>query len=178
MVGVFVLSLTLSERTTSIITFDHKPCWEIMRHLDRPSARRGFLGLWCMAWLGVCALLLSPVGVPSIARLDLLAHAVLFGAMAFMTVTFCRRPVHLALFTLVTLIAGGVLEGAQSFVSYRSFDPLDAIANAVGAAFGFAAALSLLVFVIRPATAAASPDEAQTDATFFSIGPSGAPPKM
>jgi len=149
-----------------------------MSRLDRPLVRRCFLGLWCLAWLGVCALLLLPVRVPMFARVDLLAHAALFGGMAFLTVTFCRRPLHLVLLTLLTVAAGGVLEGAQSFVSYRSFDPLDALANSVGAAFGFAAALSLLVFLIRPALAQGPPEDAQPDATFLSIGPSGAPPKM
>lgn len=149
-----------------------------MRLLALPAVRRCCLGLWCLSWLGVSALLLSPIGAPAIARVDLLAHATLFGTMALATVTFCRRPLDLILLTLLTILAGGGLEWAQSFVPYRTFDPLDAIANTVGAAFGFGVALCLLIFLIRPMLQEASSDEAQADATFFSIEPRGAPPKM
>lgn len=106
----------------------------------RPTVHRCFLGLWCLAWVGGCALLMSPVGPPEIGRLDLVAHAALFGTMTLMPVTFCRRVVNLGMLTLLTVVAGGALEWAQGSLPSRRFDYFDAIANTAGAVLGFGAA--------------------------------------
>jgi VanZ family protein len=107
--------------------------------------------LWGVAWLGVAAVLLLPLRVPAPAGGDLLAHFLLFGAMAFATVGFSRRPRQLACLALATIALGAALEFAQHLVPYRSSEPLDAVANCMGALAGYGAALLVLYFVIRPA---------------------------
>jgi VanZ like family len=116
--------------------------------------RRGQLvcaGLWGAAWLGVAAALLLPAAVATPDRTDLVAHFLLFGAMAFGTVGFSRRPGQLACLALATVALGAALEFAQKVVPYRTFDVSDAVANGVGALAGYVAALLVLYCVIRPA---------------------------
>jgi hypothetical protein len=116
--------------------------------------RRGQLvcvGLWGAAWLGVAAALLLPAAVAGPNRADLVAHFLLFGAMAFGAVGFSRRPGQLACLALVTVALGAALEFAQKLVPYRTFDVIDAVANGMGALAGYAAALLVLYYVIRPA---------------------------
>jgi VanZ like family len=108
-------------------------------------------GLWAAAWLGVAAALLLPLGVSTPGRSDLAGHFLLFGAMAFGAVGFSRRPGQLVCLALATIALGTALEFAQKLVPYRSFDPLDLVANSVGAFAGYGAALLVLYFVIRPA---------------------------
>src|SRR5918994_5297168 len=98
--------------------------------------RRGQLvcaGLWGAAWLGVAAALLLPVPAATPDHTDLVAHFLLFGAMAFGAVGFSRRPGQLACFALATVALGAALELMQKLVPYRTFDPIDAVANGVGA---------------------------------------------
>ena len=71
--------------------------------------------------------------------------------MAFGAVGFSRRPGQLACLALATIALGAALEFAQKLVPYRTFDVIDAVANGVGALAGYAAALLVLVLVIRPA---------------------------
>lgn len=149
-----------------------------MHALRRPSVRLTLLALWCCAWIGVGALLLLPIRGPNLAGSDLVAHALLFFGMAFTGLGFCRRALDLVGLSVLTFAGSAALEWAQSFVPQRTFDPLDAIANAVGAGFGCVAAISVLVFVLRPALADVGGKQAQTGTVFFSIGPRGAPPKM
>lgn len=149
-----------------------------MRYLARNQVRLAFLILWCCAWPGVGALLLLPIRGPGLAGADLAVHALLFFGMAFACVGFCRRPLDLIGLSLLTLAGSAGLEWAQSFIPSRTFDPLDAIANAFGASFGCVAALAVLVFVLRPALADAAGDGDQAEGILFSIGPRGAPPKM
>jgi VanZ family protein len=108
-------------------------------------------GLWGAAWLGVAAGLLLPAAVATPDRTDLVAHFLLFGAMAFGAVGFSRRPGQLACLALATVALGVALEFAQKLVPYRTFDVIDAVANGVGALVGYAGALLVLYFVIRPA---------------------------
>ena len=116
--------------------------------------RRGQLvcaGFWGAAWLGVTAALLLPVAAATPDRTDLVAHFLLFGAMAFGAVGFSRRPGQLACLALATVALGAALEFAQKLVPYRTFDLIDAVANGVGALVGYAAALFVLYYLIRPA---------------------------
>jgi hypothetical protein len=108
-------------------------------------------GLWSAGWVGVAAALLLPLGVSTPGRGDLVGHFLLFGAMAFGAVGFSRRPGQLAWLALATIALGTALEFAQNLVPYRSFEAIDAVANGVGALAGYAAALLVLYWVIRPA---------------------------
>jgi VanZ family protein len=66
-------------------------------------------------------------------------------------VGFSRRPGQLACLALATIALGTALEFAQDLVPYRTFDPIDLVANSMGALAGYAAALLVLYFLIRPA---------------------------
>ena len=99
--------------------------------------RRGQLvcaGLWGAAWLGVAAALLLPAAVGTPHRTDLVAHFLLFGAMAFGAVGFSRRPGQLAWLALATIALGAALEFAQKLVPYRTFDMIDAVGQRRGRA--------------------------------------------
>ena len=121
------------------------------RLLFDPRAKRVCAGLWGAAWFGVAAALLLPLGVSTPGRSDLVGHFLLFGAMAFGAVGFSRRPGQLAYLALATIAFGTALEFAQDLVPSRTFEAIDAVANAIGALAGYAAALLVLYFVIRPA---------------------------
>ena len=107
--------------------------------------------LWGVAWLGVAAVLLLPLRMPAPPQGDVVAHFLLFGAMAFATVGFSRRPWQLACLALVTIASATALEFAQGLVPYRTFDPMDGVANGAGALTGYVTALLVLYYVIRPA---------------------------
>jgi hypothetical protein len=117
---------------------------------DRQAMRVGAV-LWGAAWILVAGALLVPLGVTPPGRSDLLAHFLLFGAMAFATLAFSRRPRQLGCLAIVTLFGATALEFAQRLVPYRTFDPLDGVANGAGALAGYLAALVVLHYVIRPA---------------------------
>ena len=121
------------------------------RLLFDPRAKLACAALWSVAWLGVAAALLLPLGVPTPGRTDLVGHFFTFGAMAFAAVGFSRRPGQLACLALATIALGTGLEFAQKLVPYRTFDAIDGLANAFGALTGYGAALLVLFFVIRPA---------------------------
>ena len=108
-------------------------------------------GFWGVAWLGAAAALLLPLGVSTPGRTDLVGHFMLFGSLAFGAIGFSRRAGQLAWLALTTVALGTLLECAQNLVPYRSFDPIDALVNGVGAFAGYGAALLVLRFVIRPA---------------------------
>lgn len=114
-------------------------------------AKRLFAGLWGAAWIGVAAALLLPLGIPAPAGSDRVAHFLVFGTMAAGAVSFSRHPGQLASLALLTVALGTALEFAQRLVPYRTFEPLDAVANGAGALTGYVAALLVLYFVIRPA---------------------------
>lgn len=109
-------------------------------------------GLWGFSWLAVAALLLLPLGgVPVPGGSDLIGHFLLFAAIAFAAVGFARAPAHLAWLAFVTIGLGVTLEYAHGFVPYRSSEIADGLANTLGGLAGYAAALLVLYFVIRPA---------------------------
>ena len=114
-------------------------------------AKRACAALWGVAWVVVAALLLLPLSVPGPGGGDLVAHFLLFAAIAFAAVGFSRRPGQLAWLTLATGALGMALEYAQGFVPYRTSEVADAVANGLGALAGYVAALLVLYFVIRPA---------------------------
>jgi VanZ family protein len=104
-----------------------------------------------MGWIVVAVLMLAPISPPGPPGSDLFAHVMLFGVMAFAAVTFCHHAGGLFVLALATVAAGSALEFAQGLVPYRSFDLLDMLADAIGAGFGYAAALIVLYLAIRPA---------------------------
>lgn len=108
-------------------------------------------GLWVIAWIVVAALMLLPLSVPGPRGSDLLAHFLVFGAMAFAALSFSRRPGQLAWSAIMTIALGGAFEYAQGFVPYRSPAIADVIADGLGALVGYAVALLVLYLVIRPA---------------------------
>jgi VanZ family protein len=122
----------------------------LLQHLHRRPFRLTCLWLWCAAWVVVSAVLLLPVRVPPEVTSDLVAHFALFAAMAFATISFCHDPLRLTGLALLTVVGGTILEVAQGYVPYRTFDLLDALANALGVAVGYLGALVVLYLVIRP----------------------------
>jgi VanZ family protein len=122
-----------------------------MDWLFRPELRRLCAALWALAWLGVALALLLPMPVAAPEHSDLLAHFLVFGALAFGAVSFSRRAGELMLLALVTIGGSLLLEYAQKLVPARTFDLTDAAANALGAGVGLLLALGVLSWWIRPA---------------------------
>jgi VanZ family protein len=133
-----------------------------MQRLLDPRMRSILFGLWCFAWLVVAVLLLMPLrDPPGFSNADLIAHFLLFGALAFGAVGFSRRGAELTLLAMATVAGGVALEFAQGLVPSRTFDILDMGANTLGAMVGYAGALSVLLLLIRPAAEARAKDAAQ-----------------
>ena len=107
--------------------------------------------LWGLGWLVVAVLMLMPLSEPVPPGSDLVAHFLVFGAMALAAVGFSRCPRRLAWLAILTIALGVAFEYAQSFVPYRSAEVADAVADAAGGLAGYGAALLVLYFVIRPA---------------------------
>lgn len=115
-----------------------------MTYLRGESGRRVAFALWCLAWVVVAVLLLTPLDAPATPGGDKVAHLVVFGGLAFGAIGFCRRGRTLAILAAVTLAGGWGLELAQGLVPSRQVELGDAVANAGGAALGFLAALGVL----------------------------------
>lgn len=122
-----------------------------MARLFDARLRRICAVLWTLAWPAVAALLLLPVPATAPARSDLVAHFLMFAALAFGAVSFSHRAGQLAGLALATVAGATLLEFAQRFLPYRTFDLTDAAANALGASSGYALALVVLLLWIRPA---------------------------
>lgn len=125
-----------------------------MRHLSASRFRRWCLVLWCLGWVLVSVALLMPVPTAVPQGSDLVVHGLMFAGMALAAASFCRHALWLALPALFTLGAGIGLEWAQGLVPYRTFDQLDAVANAAGAALGYLVAVLLLLLWSRGPSAA------------------------
>lgn len=125
--------------------------------LETSWFRRAGIAGWLLAWLIAALLLLTPLDVPAPPGSDKLGHLLLFGTLAFMTVTFCRSPRRLGLFAGITLAGGYLLELGQLLVPSRGYDNLDALANGTGAALGFACAVLLSQAIGRFAAPSRSP---------------------
>lgn len=105
--------------------------------------------LWLFGWLVGLALLLwfsltpLPLLVP-VAHGDKLEHVLSYALLAWYAgALFAARGKRFA--AMLGLIALGiVLEWLQGQTSYRLADPVDALANAVGALLGMALACTLL----------------------------------
>lgn len=124
----------------------------MVRLLFDRRARLFCAGLWSVGWLAVTALLLLPLrGVPVPGGSDLIGHFLLFAAMAFAAVGFARSPAQLAWLAFVTVGLGAMLEFAQGVTPYRSSEFTDGVANSLGGLAGYAIALVVVYFVIRPA---------------------------
>ena len=116
-----------------------------------PRAKLVCATLWGVGWAVVALLLLLPLSLPGPSGSDLVGHFLLFAVMSFTAVAFSRRPGQLAWLAFATIALGIALEYAQAFVPHRSSEVPDAVANGMGALAGYAAALLVLYFVIRPA---------------------------
>lgn len=106
-----------------------------LRDFARP---RLWLRLWWLllaATLLVCLLPLPPVPAP-VSHFDKLEHGLGYAVLsAYAAMLFASgRSVLLA--ALGLCLYGGAIEGLQSWVPWRSTDPLDAVFNALGAALG------------------------------------------
>lgn len=129
------------------------PLLKVTEVLETSWFRRTGLAAWLLAWLIAVVLLLTPLDVPAPKGSDKLAHLLLFGTLAFMTVGFCRSPRRLFLLAGLTLLGGYLLELGQLLVPARAYDNLDAVANGAGAALGFVLAVLLAQALERLARA-------------------------
>lgn len=107
---------------------------EALRDLRYP---RAWLLLWIVALklgLIVCLLPLPPLAVPG--GFDKIEHAAgYFLLAAYAAMLFVRgRPLTFALLGLLAF--GGLIEGLQALVPWRSAEWMDWFANAVGVGFG------------------------------------------
>lgn len=117
--------------------------------------RKTLFGLWCLAWLIIAVLMLTPLINPvRVPHSDLVAHFLAYACMAFGTVGFSHRGRELTLLAATTIAGGVALELAQGLVPSRTVDILDMAANTLGVMVGYAGALTVLLLVIRPAAEA------------------------
>lgn len=110
-----------------------------MRELRWPKF---WLGLWLtlIAALIVVCLLPAPNMPLDIDHLDKLEHLIGYGLLGgFAANLFCRTAALLKASAALLLVGIGV-EALQALVPWRTSDPLDAVANAVGVFLGIASA--------------------------------------
>lgn len=122
--------------------------------------RQAGLACWLLAWLVAVVLLLTPLNVPGPDSADKLGHLLLFGALAFAAVAFCRDTRHLAWSAGFTLLGSYLLELGQLLVPSRRYEGMDVLANGSGAAIGFVLAL-VVVQVLQRAVRTAGQDGTQ-----------------
>lgn len=104
-----------------------------------------FRPLWLvLGWCLVAAVVYLSVGhtslAPNVSNGDKIGHFAAYGALSLWFLQLFRRtPQRVA--ACIGLIALGVgLECVQALLPYRSFDPMDMLANACGVALGWVAA--------------------------------------
>ncbi|WGF87119.1 VanZ family protein [Marinivivus vitaminiproducens] len=103
----------------------------------------GFV-VWLLLWSMVVAASLGPVA-ESVPGTDKLHHFLAYGALAGTALLFARSPVGLIAAAIGTVLASGAIEILQGYVPNRQPDVADLAANGVGAAFGLAIALAILL---------------------------------
>ncbi|HET6466903.1 MAG TPA: VanZ family protein [Geminicoccaceae bacterium] len=121
-----------------------------LRLLFDPRVRRGFLIGWWLGWLAVAALMLRPPPEALAAVSDKLLHFIGYLVMTGATVSFCRSPLGLLRWSLVTLALATALELGQALMPGRSFELHDLFANAAGVAVGYLLAVACLMGLLRP----------------------------
>ena len=104
-----------------------------------------FRPLWLvLGWCLVAAVVYLSVGhttvAPNVANGDKIGHFVAYGALSLWFLQLFRRAPQRAGACIGLIALGVTLEGVQSFLPYRSFDPMDMLANACGVVVGWAAA--------------------------------------
>lgn len=110
--------------------------------------------LWLAGWcIGLAALLwLSLAPLPlllPVAQGDKLEHILTYALLAgYGGALFATRAARIAA-ALGLIVLGVVLEGLQGLTGYRITDPVDALANAVGALLGMALAFTALGNVLQ-----------------------------
>lgn len=109
--------------------------------------RRMLLATWCVGWVLVALMSLRPIDIGSGA--DKVMHFAGYALMAATAAGFCHSLRGLVACAALTSVAGLVFEGLQGLLPYRSAEPLDAFANATGAAVGCMVACVWVVLIVR-----------------------------
>lgn len=112
-----------------------------------PRLRLLFFALWCAGWVGTVALSLTPRLPLALHADDWTLHVLGYAGMTALAVSFCHRPLPLALLAAFSAGVGSLLEFGQRFVPGRSMTVDDAVANGLGAACGYALALLTLALL-------------------------------
>lgn len=111
----------------------------------------GLVKFWfALAYILLLVLaILSLVPAPDVGSSDKIAHFVAYGLLSawFSLIVEQRKSLWIILFGLIGY--GLLLEGLQSFTSYRSGDMADAVANSVGVIAGLAFYFSPLRGILR-----------------------------
>lgn len=112
---------------------------------------------WLAGWVAVLHLSLRPVDMPS-GLSDKSLHFMGYALMTLVPAGFCRRPRALLAVGAATVAGSALIEGLQHLLPYRSFELLDIVANASGAALGTSlAVLAVTLLARRRAGVATSP---------------------
>lgn len=112
--------------------------------LEDPRLRAALAALWCIGWVLVALASLKPMYVDLPSGSDKLVHFGVYAVMVVSAATFCRRAGPLFVLVLLAIAIGGLIEIAQGLVPHRSLSLGDAVANALGALFGYGVALIAL----------------------------------
>lgn len=120
-----------------------------MQILLNPRFRLVSCLVWCLAWPGIAALLLTPLPFALVSRTDLLGHLLLFAVMTAALITFARSRVQIVSLSILSIAYGIALECAQAYVPGRTFDVADAVANALGGMIGCTLALIMLERLVK-----------------------------
>ncbi len=108
-----------------------------------------YIPSWCIVVL-VAILSLAPIGIPEPLRVISLAdkwsHMLMYGMttlLLFADQYINERRIAWTATIIAMIIYGTILEGVQYFIPYRSYDPLDIAANAIGVVLAAAMAATI-----------------------------------
>ena len=106
-----------------------------MRAFHRP---RLWLGAWLAMLLATLLVCLAPLpqAPVSLSNFDKLEHALGYALLAAYAAMLFATPRALGVAATVLVAYGVAIEGLQALLPWRSFDPLDALANGVGVLLG------------------------------------------